>query len=98
MIQHSCANGGYQLLIFSVRAVPPEVEASFITIIDSILAASDLNTISEKRIRKGLQAAVEYDITPQKVHISQTSPTSFTDCALLTLRLGPDQNADNGSV
>lgn len=37
------------------------------TIIDSILAASDLNTISEKRIRKGLQAAVDYDITPQKV-------------------------------
>lgn len=36
------------------------------TIIDSILAASDLNTISEKRIRKGLQAAVEHDITPQK--------------------------------
>ena len=47
--------------------VPPEVETSFVTIIDSILAASDLNTISEKRIRKGLQDAVEYDITPQKV-------------------------------
>lgn len=46
--------------------VPPEVEASFITIIDSILAASDLDTISEKRIRKGLQASVQYDITPQK--------------------------------
>ena len=45
----------------------PEVEARYITIIDSILAASDLNTISEKRIRKGLQAAVDYDITPQKV-------------------------------
>ena len=49
--------------------VSPEVESSFVTIIDSILAASDLNTISEKRIRKGLQAAVEYDITPQKVCI-----------------------------
>ena len=47
--------------------MPPEVEASFITIIDSILAASDLDTISEKRIRKGLQASVQYDITPQKV-------------------------------
>lgn len=50
-----------------VYLVPSEVETSFVTIIDSILAASDLNTISEKRIRKGLQAAVEYDITPQKV-------------------------------
>lgn len=47
--------------------MPPEVEASFTTIIDSILAASDLDTISEKRIRQGLQQSVEYDITPQKV-------------------------------
>ncbi|KAI9662203.1 MAG: hypothetical protein M1829_006185 [Trizodia sp. TS-e1964] len=47
-------------------SLPPEVEASYATIIDSILAASDLNTISEKRIRKGLQASVQYDITPQK--------------------------------
>jgi hypothetical protein len=36
-------------------------------IIDTILAESDLNTISEKRIRKGLQEAVGYDLTPQKV-------------------------------
>lgn len=47
--------------------VPPEVEASFTIIIDAILAASDLDTISEKRIRKGLQESVEYDIQPQKV-------------------------------
>ncbi|MCJ1257075.1 hypothetical protein MMC24_004900 [Lignoscripta atroalba] len=50
-------------------SLPPEVEASYATIIDSILAASDLNTISEKRIRKGLQQAVEYDITAQKAAI-----------------------------
>ncbi|MCJ1356508.1 MAG: hypothetical protein MMC33_006503 [Icmadophila ericetorum] len=47
-------------------SLPPEVEASYVKIIDSILAASDLNTITSKRIREGLQAAVEYDITPQK--------------------------------
>ncbi|KAL2046167.1 hypothetical protein N7G274_001614 [Stereocaulon virgatum] len=47
-------------------SLPPEVEASYITIIDDILAASDLDSISEKRIRKGLQESVEYDITPQK--------------------------------
>ncbi|KAF2098660.1 SWIB-domain-containing protein [Rhizodiscina lignyota] len=51
--------------------VPPEVEASYSAIIDSILAASDLSTISAKRIRKGLQAAVDYDITPQKDAITQ---------------------------
>ena len=41
----------------------------YVTIIDSILAASDLRVISEKKIRKGMQEAVEYDITPQKVSI-----------------------------
>lgn len=39
----------------------------FTDIIDAILAKSDLNTISEKRIRKGLQEEVGYDLTPQKV-------------------------------
>ncbi|EEH06419.1 SWIB/MDM2 domain-containing protein [Histoplasma capsulatum G186AR] len=46
-----------------------DVQASYIKIIDSILATSDLNTISEKRIRRGLQDAVDYDITPQKAAI-----------------------------
>jgi upstream activation factor subunit UAF30 len=43
------------------------VEASYATIIDSILASSDINTISAKQIRKGLQQAVDYDLEPQKV-------------------------------
>lgn len=47
--------------------LPPEVEASYSAIIDSILAASDINTISAKRIRKGLQEQVDYDISHQKV-------------------------------
>ncbi|KAI4194179.1 MAG: hypothetical protein LQ350_007919 [Teloschistes chrysophthalmus] len=47
-------------------ALSAEVEAKYVVIIDTILASSDLNTISEKRIRKGLQQAVDYDITPQK--------------------------------
>ncbi|KAL9098819.1 MAG: hypothetical protein Q9163_005589 [Psora crenata] len=49
----------------------------FTPIIDSILAASDLNTISEKRIRKGLQAAVDYDITPQKDAIKELIMARF---------------------
>jgi hypothetical protein len=48
-------------------ALPAEVEASYSAIIDGILARSDLNTISAKRIRKGLQEQVEYDISGQKV-------------------------------
>ena len=47
--------------------VPPETRDHFTGIIDSILSQSDLTTISEKRIRRGLQDAVGYDLTPQKV-------------------------------
>ncbi|KAL8939703.1 MAG: hypothetical protein Q9216_003217 [Gyalolechia sp. 2 TL-2023] len=47
-------------------ALNADIEARYVKIIDAILASSDLNTISEKRIRKGLQQAVNHDITPQK--------------------------------
>jgi DEK C terminal domain len=63
-------------------AVPPEVRANYIGIIDSILAKSDLSRISEKKIRQGIQAKVEYDITPQKVscdHMEQQPHASSTD-------------------
>ncbi|KAL4802797.1 SWIB/MDM2 domain-containing protein [Aspergillus unguis] len=43
----------------------------YIPIIDSILSGSDLTTISEKRIRKGLQNEVGIDLTPQKAAIKQ---------------------------
>lgn len=47
--------------------VAPEQAASYSAIIDRILAKSDLNTVSAKSIRKGLQAKVDYDLAPQKV-------------------------------
>ena len=47
--------------------VPMDVRASYIVIIDGILENSDLQTITSKRIREGLQQQVDYDITPQKV-------------------------------
>ncbi|KAF2740433.1 SWIB-domain-containing protein [Polyplosphaeria fusca] len=50
--------------------LPREQEASYSAIIDAILAASDLNTISAKRIRKGLQERVNYDISDQKDQIT----------------------------
>jgi len=50
--------------------LPPQVEAEYTSIIDNILATSDLNTISAKRIRKGLQEALHQDISQQKVHWS----------------------------
>ncbi|KAK3691691.1 hypothetical protein LTR37_018484 [Vermiconidia calcicola] len=51
--------------------LPPEQHASYSAIIDDILASSDLNTISAKRIRKGLQEQVDYDIRPQKACLAQ---------------------------
>lgn len=48
-------------------SVSPELRERYIEIIDSILAKSDLETISEKRIRQGVQDVVGYDLTPQKV-------------------------------
>ena len=54
-------------IILPVATVSPDARDNFVPIIDSILAKSDLTTISEKRIRKGLQDVVGYDLTPQKV-------------------------------
>lgn len=49
------------------ETVPREVRANYIAIIDAILAASNIEEVSEKRIRRGIQDSVQYDITPQKV-------------------------------
>ncbi|KAF1945449.1 SWIB-domain-containing protein [Clathrospora elynae] len=48
------------------EALSAEVEASYSAIIDEILDTSDINTISKKRIRKGLQGRVEDDLSQQK--------------------------------
>jgi len=50
--------------------LPAEVQASYSVIIDEILRASDINTISAKRIRKGLQERVEDDLSQQKDQIT----------------------------
>lgn len=50
--------------------VSDEQRASFTKVIDSILAASDINTISSKRIRQGLQATVNYDLNDYKVGLT----------------------------
>lgn len=45
----------------------PEVRAQYIEIIDSVLAKSDLTTVSTKVVRNRLQEAVGHDLTPHKV-------------------------------
>ncbi len=53
--------------ILLTSAVPTEVRARYIAIIDAILDSADLTSITTKAIRQGIQDQVEYDITPQKV-------------------------------
>lgn len=64
-----------------VAALSPDVEASYTLIIDNILSASDLNTISAKRIRKALQEELGHDIAAQKVaprsHVRQSHYTDI---------------------
>ena len=60
------------MLTFAVP-LPAEVAATYSVIIDEILRASDLNTISAKRIRKGLQEQIGRDIEPQKVRLTRTA-------------------------
>lgn len=64
-------------------SLPPEVEASYVLIIDNILATSDINKISSKNIRDELQKVVEYDLSPQKV--SFKAPIQSTVLALWIL-------------
>ncbi len=47
--------------------VSADLQALYTPIIDGILAESDLQTVSAKRIRAGLQSKVDHDITPNKV-------------------------------
>jgi upstream activation factor subunit UAF30 len=62
----------YQILTLA-DPLPAEVAATYTVIIDEILRTSDLNTISAKRIRKGLQERIGQDIAPQKVRLTCTA-------------------------
>lgn len=47
----------------------PEEESEFTRIIDAILATADLQTVTRKKIRQGLEAALGKELTEQKVGI-----------------------------
>ncbi|GKZ55326.1 hypothetical protein AnigIFM63604_010306 [Aspergillus niger] len=61
--------------------ISPEARDQYIPIIDSILARSDLTTISSKTIRNGLQDEIGYDLTPHKLAIKQLIMERFDVCA-----------------
>ena len=48
-------------------SVTPEQRTQYAAIIDTILREGDLNTISEKKIRKALSEKLGYDVSHQKV-------------------------------
>lgn len=48
-------------------SVTHEQRTQYAAIIDAILRESDLNTISEKKIRKALSEKLGYDVSHQKV-------------------------------
>ncbi|EOA80808.1 hypothetical protein ACJQWK_09858 [Exserohilum turcicum] len=68
--------------------LPAHVEASYSRIIDDILRASDINTISAKRIRKGLQERVGHDLSHQKDQIT----------TLIMLRFDKFNSEQNGEA
>lgn len=67
------------MLTIALRTVPPEQEAAYSAIIDDLLKSSDLETVSAKRIRKGLQDRVDYDISSQKVRTRSRLTSTSTD-------------------
>ncbi|KAF2212697.1 hypothetical protein CERZMDRAFT_67700 [Cercospora zeae-maydis SCOH1-5] len=70
-------------------ALPLEQHAAYSAIIDNVLANSDLETISAKRIRKELQEQVGHDLSSQKKAITELIMNRF-DKAQERQRLGGD--------
>jgi upstream activation factor subunit UAF30 len=50
-----------------MNIVTADEEHEYAGIIDDILTHSDLNTVSAKAIRKGIQKQVDHDISAKKV-------------------------------
>lgn len=60
--------------LLTVFPVTPEETNEYTNIIDSILATADLETISRKKIREGLEAELGgKDLSAQKVGLSTAS-------------------------
>ncbi|KAJ4300884.1 hypothetical protein N0V90_002972 [Kalmusia sp. IMI 367209] len=60
-----------------MAALPPNIVEKYASIIDSILARSDLNTITAKAIRKGLQEELGHDISGDKKAVTDLIMARF---------------------
>ena len=85
--------GAARSMLTTETAVPAEQRASYAAIIDEILATADLETISAKRIRIGLQERVDYDLGSQKVLLIDETLETTTDT-----RQGCYQRAHHGAL
>jgi upstream activation factor subunit UAF30 len=54
-----------------MHIVTADEKREYSAIIDDILAQSDLNTVSAKAIRKGIQQRVDHNISAKKVQHDQ---------------------------
>ena len=52
-------------------AVTDEERGAYTRIIDGILASADLETVTRKKIRQGLEEAIDKDLSEQKVCIGR---------------------------
>lgn len=58
-------------------ALSPDLAEKYSAIIDEILEDADLNTISAKRIRKGLQERLDHDISAEKAAVTDLIMARF---------------------
>lgn len=79
---------------FAPEPLPAKLEATYSVIIDEILRASDINTISAKRIRKGLHERIGHDLSEQKVRIA-TEPVWWSRTKT---NLGTNHHADYATL
>ncbi|KAK3670082.1 hypothetical protein LTR78_010022 [Recurvomyces mirabilis] len=83
--------------------LPTEQMASYSAIIDDILASADLDVISAKALRKGLQAKVDYDLSEQKEAITALIMQRFDKAqqqreATTTTEPAPTTNGTHGTT
>lgn len=63
-----------------------EEKETYTRIIDGILATADLQTVTRKKIRQGLEEAIDKDLSEQKVCLTWSLPPPFQRYLLLTSR------------
>jgi upstream activation factor subunit UAF30 len=54
--------------------VTDEERATYTRVIDGVLASVDLETVTRKKIRQGLEEAVDKDLSSQKVRAAVPPP------------------------